>query len=196
MTKFNADADLRRHVVALLEDGNAHITFADAVKDFPVERAGVRPEGSPHSAWELLEHLRLAQADILLFSRSKDYIQPKWPDDYWPSSPAPKNKTEWDTSIKSVRKDLAQFVEMLNDEKRDLFEAFPWGDGQIHIILGSLCWCAGCLSPARAKVEPGLELPCRARRGTSVGRTACHRPTCACRKTDHTANCAPVCEVS
>jgi hypothetical protein len=130
MTKFNADAELRRHVVALLDGGNAHITFADAVKDFPVERAGIRPEGSPHSAWEILEHLRIAQADILLFSRSKDYIQPKWPDDYWPSSPAPKNNREWDASINSVRKDLAQFLEMLKDEKRNLFEPFPWGDGQ------------------------------------------------------------------
>jgi hypothetical protein len=130
MTKFNADADLRTHLIALLKGGNAHITFADAVKDFPVERAGIRPSGSPHSAWELLEHLRIAQADILLFSRSKDYIQPKWPDDYWPSSPAPKNKREWDASINSVRKDLAQFVEILRDQKRSLFEPFSWGDGQ------------------------------------------------------------------
>jgi hypothetical protein len=130
MAKLNADADLRKHLAALLEGGNAHITFADAVKDFPVERAGIRPNGSPHSAWELLEHLRIAQADIVLFSHSKDYVEPKFPDDYWPSSPAPKSNREWDASIHSVREDLEQFVEMLQDEKRSLFEPFPWGDGQ------------------------------------------------------------------
>lgn len=130
MATRSADADLRRHLVALLEGGNAHITFADAVKDFPVDRAGIRPEGSPHSAWELLEHLRIAQADIVLFSHSKDYVEPKWPDDYWPPSPAPKNKREWEASVEAVRTDLAQFIEMLKDERRNLFEPFPWGDGQ------------------------------------------------------------------
>ena len=117
-------------MTSLLTEGNAHITFDDAVKDFPVDRAGVRPPGSPHSAWELLEHLRIAQADILLFSHDKDYVEMKWPDDYWPSSPAPKNRAEWDASVESVRKDLARFIELLVDEQRDLFDPFPWGSGQ------------------------------------------------------------------
>lgn len=130
MTKLSSDADLRKHLIALLEGGNAHITFQDAIKDFPVDRAGIRPEGSPHSAWELLEHLRLAQADIVLFSHDKDYVEQKWPDDYWPSSPAPKNAREWEASSDSVRKDLARFIGMLKDEQRNLFEPFPWGDGQ------------------------------------------------------------------
>ena len=130
MMELSPDATLRRHLIAVLEGGNAHITLADALKDFPVERAGNRPEGSPHSAWELLEHLRIAQTDIVLFSHGKDYVELKWPDDYWPSSPAPKNEGEWAASVESVRKDLARFVEMLNDESRSLFEPFPWGDGQ------------------------------------------------------------------
>jgi hypothetical protein len=124
------DADLRKHLIALLDGGHAHVTFADVVKKFPVDQAGVRPQGSPHSAWELLEHLRIAQADILLFSRSKDYVEKKWPDDYWPPSPGPKSKREWDASVKAVDKDLADFIKLLNDKKRDLFEPFPWGDGQ------------------------------------------------------------------
>src|SRR5512138_1853605 len=115
MAKLSADADLRRHLITLLEGGNAHITFADTVKDFPVDRAGIRPKGSPHSAWELLEHLRLAQADIVLFSHDKNYVEPKWPDDYWPSSPAPKNEREWEASVEAVGKDLARFIEMLKD---------------------------------------------------------------------------------
>ena len=130
MTKLSAAADLRTHLITLLEGGSAHITFADAVKGFPTEHAGIRPEGSPHSAWELLEHLRIAQADIVLFSVGKDYVERKWPDDYWPSSPAPANRREWEASIESVNKDLARFIEMLKDETRDLFEPFPWGDGQ------------------------------------------------------------------
>ena len=130
MTMLGADADLRRHLIALLDEGNAHITFADAVKEFPVEHAGVRPAGSPHSAWELLEHLRIAQADIVLFSRGKDYVERKWPDDYWPASPAPKSKAEWAGSVNAVRKDLAQFIELVKDERRNLFEPFSWGDGQ------------------------------------------------------------------
>lgn len=130
MTKLSADGELRRHLIEVLDGGNAHITFADTIKDFPVERAGIRPEGSPHSAWELLEHLRIAQADIVLFSHGKDYVELKWPDDYWPSSPAPENHHEWEASVESVRKDLGRFIEMLKDEGRSLFEPFPWGDGQ------------------------------------------------------------------
>jgi hypothetical protein len=130
MKKLTPDADLRRHLVSLLQGGSAHITFNDAVKDFPVEHAGVRPDRSPHSAWELLEHLRIAQEDIVLFSESSEYVQPNWPDDYWPASPAPKSVQDWKASIESVRKDLARFIKLLNDESRDLFEPFPWGDGQ------------------------------------------------------------------
>ena len=98
-------------------------------KSFPVERAGVRPQGSPHSAWELLEHLRIAQADILLFSRGKDYVEKKWPDDYWPSSPSPKSNARMGGFVEAVNEDLAEFIRILKDEKRDLFEPFP-GDGQ------------------------------------------------------------------
>jgi hypothetical protein len=130
MKKLIPDADLRKHVIALLEGGSAHITFVDALQGFPVERAGVRPNHSPHSAWELLEHLRIAQEDIVVFSESGDYVQPKWPDDYWPKSAAPKSAREWETSVEAVRRDLARFIKLLNDPARDLFEPFPWGDGQ------------------------------------------------------------------
>jgi hypothetical protein len=130
MTQPGNDAELRRHLIELLEGGNAHIGFADVVRDFPVERAGVRPEGSPHSAWELLEHLRIAQADIVLFSSGEDYVELKWPDDHWPPSTAPKDDVEWGASVEAVRKDLARFLDMLKEERRSLFEPFAWGDGQ------------------------------------------------------------------
>ena len=103
-SELSTDADLRRHLIEVLEGGNAHIRLAEVVSDFPVERAGIRPEGSPHSAWELLEHLRIAQADIVLFSLGMNYVELKWPYDYWPSSPVPKNDREWEASVESVAK--------------------------------------------------------------------------------------------
>jgi hypothetical protein len=130
MSKLSPDADLRRHLIDLLQGGNAHITFEKAVKDFPVEHAGIRPKGSPHSAWELLEHLRIAQADIVSFSEGKDYVEPKWPDDYWPRSPAPANAGEWEPSVSAMGRDLQRFIGMLKNDRRDLLEPFAWGSGQ------------------------------------------------------------------
>ena len=130
MGKASTDATLRKQLITLVQCGDAHLRFDDVVTNFPVNRAGLRPHGSPHSAWELLEHLRIAQADILLFSQGQGYVELKWPDDYWPESPAPKNQREWDGSLKSVRRDIKRFIELLSDKKRDLFEPFPWGTGQ------------------------------------------------------------------
>ncbi|HET8548881.1 MAG TPA: DinB family protein, partial [Bryobacteraceae bacterium] len=103
----------------------------DAVRDFPVERAGIRPAGSPHSAWELLEHLRIAQHDILCFSMGPEkYVELKWPDDYWPSSAGPSSAAEWGKSVAAVRRDLDSFIRLLRASERDLFEPFSWGTGQ------------------------------------------------------------------
>jgi hypothetical protein len=138
------DNVLRKHVIQILQGGLAHITFEQATKDFPIDKAGIRPAGSPHSAWELLEHIRIAQDDIARFSGAmeessrpansreppKAYVPLKWPDDYWPKSPAPHDAKEWNKSVAAVKQDLAAFVRLLEDPKRDLFEPFPWGDGQ------------------------------------------------------------------
>ena len=124
------DTALRKQLLALLRGGQAHTTFDDAVKKFPADRIGLRPEGAPHSAWELLEHIRIAQADILSFSKSAKYKPMKWPDEYWPAEPAPKRKAQWTESIEAFEKDLAAFEKLVRDPKRDLHEPFPWGDGQ------------------------------------------------------------------
>lgn len=124
------ESALRRHLLDLLRGGQAHTTLDEAVKDFQLERAGIRPEGSPHSAWELLVHIRIAQHDILRFSQSADYQSPPWPKGYWPSSPAPKDQAEWDACVAAIRDDLAAFEALLNDPARDLLRPFPWGDGQ------------------------------------------------------------------
>jgi len=124
------DTALRKQLIALLRGGQAHARFDAAVKGFPSDRIGLRPEGAPHSAWELLEHMRIAQSDILQFSKSAKHVSPPWPEGYWPAAPAPKRKTQWNESVKAFRADLAAFEKLVLNPKKDLHEPFPWGDGQ------------------------------------------------------------------
>ena len=124
------DSALREHLIALLEGGNAHAKFDSAVRGFPVAKAGVRPKGLPYSAWELLEHLRIAQHDIVQFSLSAEHESPKWPEEYWPAKPGPEKETDWARSVRQIRKDLAEFEDLIRDPKQDLYRKFPWGDGQ------------------------------------------------------------------
>jgi len=90
----------------------------------------VKPEGAPHSAWELLEHLRIAQWDMLEFSRNPKHVSPGWPDGYWPKSAEPENATAWEHSVKSFRLDLKAMRELISDPKSDLFTPFPHREGQ------------------------------------------------------------------
>ena len=124
------DSALRQHLIDLLQGGHAHASFDAAVKGFPRDLIGKRPKGGPYSAWELLEHMRLAQEDILRFSQSADHCSPKWPEGYWPQSPAPERPAHWAASVKAFRRDLAEFAEMVKDPAKDLYQTFPWGDGQ------------------------------------------------------------------
>jgi uncharacterized damage-inducible protein DinB len=125
-----SDTEVRHHLVWLLEGGHAHTTFDEAVAKFPKDKIGVRPEGAPYSAWQLLEHMRLAQEDILRFSLSADWKSPAWPEGYWPKNPAPAHDSDWDKSIRAFRKDLAEFTALIRDSAHDLYHKFPWGDGQ------------------------------------------------------------------
>ncbi len=124
------DKALRDQLIELIKSGHAHVTFDQAVKDIPLDRTGIRPAGAPHSAWELLEHMRIAQNDILRFSQSADHGSPDFPDGYWPKSAAPKSPGEWNESVRAFREDRAAFEALLRDPARDLYEKFPWGDGQ------------------------------------------------------------------
>ena len=123
------DSALRQHLLELLHGANAHSTFDDAVNGFPDELTGVRPEGVPHSAWELVEHLRIALEDILRFSQSAGHVSPPWPKGYWPNSPEPR-PGQWQATVDAIRRDLAEFESMLQDPAQDLFRKFPWGEGQ------------------------------------------------------------------
>jgi len=121
---------LREHVIYLLDGGGAHARFNDAVKDMPENLRGVKPNGLPHSAWMLLEHLRLAERDILEFSRNPKYESPKWPEGYWPRTEAPPNAVAWNKSVQQFRKDLKAMQDLVANPKKDLYARIPWGDGQ------------------------------------------------------------------
>lgn len=121
---------LREHLLYLLKDGGAHLDFETALKDFPADLRGQRPEGAPHSPWELLEHLRIAQWDILEFSRNPKHVSPEFPAGYWPAKPEPPSLSAWDRSVESFRSDLAALCDLVADKSTDLFTKIPHGDGQ------------------------------------------------------------------
>jgi len=127
---MNTDQSLRKHLLELLDGGHAHAAFNDVVADFPTGKRGAIPEGVPHSGWMLLEHLRIAQHDILEFSRNPKYKAPKWPDDYWPASAEPASDAAWEKSVEDFRSDLSAMKKLVSDPKTDLFAGIPWGDGQ------------------------------------------------------------------
>ena len=121
---------LRDHLVSLLKGGDAHATFEAAVKDVPVAIRGIRPEGLPHSPWELLDHLRITLWDILEFSRDHKHVSPDWPKGYWPTSPAPPDEKAWDKSVATFEADMQAMIKLVTDPSTDLFTRIPHGDGQ------------------------------------------------------------------
>jgi hypothetical protein len=125
-------APLRKQLVALLQGGQAHVTFDEGVKDFPVDLRGTVPPNLPHSPWQLLEHLRITQLDILNFSAppTGGYHPIKWPDDYWPKSQQPPTSNAWDQSIATIHSDLKHFIALIENPSADLYKPFRWGDGQ------------------------------------------------------------------
>jgi len=127
---MNQDQSLRNHLVAMLEGGHSHNSFEKVVADWKPELRGVRPEGANHSAWELVEHIRIAQWDILEFSRSSRHTSPKWPDGYWPETAEAPNVEAWDESIEWLGEDLKLMLARILDPKVDLHARFAHGDGQ------------------------------------------------------------------
>jgi len=121
---------LRDHLVKLLRGGGAHVDFEKAVKGLPVDVRGKRPKGVEHSPWEILEHMRIAQWDILDFSRNPNYQSMKWPDDYWPKTAKPPGAKAWSKSVRAFREDLEAMCALVNDPEIDLDARIPHGDGQ------------------------------------------------------------------
>jgi hypothetical protein len=124
------DKALRKHVNDLLGGGGAHADFDTAIEGLPAALRGKRPAGAPHSAWEILEHLRIAQWDILEFSRNPRHVSPDWPKAYWPETPEPPDAAAWDQSVRQFRADLQAFQALVSDSDTDLFARIAHGDGQ------------------------------------------------------------------
>jgi hypothetical protein len=124
------DSALRTHILNLLEGKQAHTDFDAAVKDLPFHLQGKRPDGVPYSPWELLEHLRICQWDILEFSRNPKHQSPAWPKGYWPASPNPPDESAWAKSVEAFKADHKAARELVADHSTDLFAGIPGGDGQ------------------------------------------------------------------
>lgn len=156
---------LRAQLVDAMRGHQAHLDFDSAIEGFPEKACGVKAAGAPHSAWELLEHMRIAQNDILEFSRNPKHESPKWPEGYWPKSEAPPDAKAWDESVKAFQKDAREMKKLLEDLERDLFEPFSYGDGQTLLReallianhnsyhLGQLVFLRKILMPAELSVR-------------------------------------------
>lgn len=124
------DKSLRDHLLSLLSGGNAHITFDDFVKDFPADKCGERVDGLPYTAWQVLEHIRIAQWDILEFTRDANHVSPKWPEGYWPPQAEAGNADAWRDTVARFQKDLKEMQGLIADPATDLFAKIPHGSGQ------------------------------------------------------------------
>lgn len=122
------EKELREHLLELLEGKSAHIDLETALENFPVKFRNEKPENSPHTAWELLEHIRIAQSDILEFSRDTNHVSPDFPEGYWNKSQA--SEEDWKNSVEQIFKDLQAMRDLIADEKTDLFAKIPGGTGQ------------------------------------------------------------------
>ena len=130
MKKANSDQSLRDHLLYLLKGEGAHAKFEDVIDDFPAKLRGEKVPNFPHTAWMLLEHLRIAQWDILEFSRKAKHKSPDWPSGYWPKEEAPPSADAWNKSVRAFQDDLKAMQKLVADPKSDLHKPFAWGDGQ------------------------------------------------------------------
>lgn len=124
---------LRDQLSRLLERSEAHTGFDAAVAKIAPGVCGIRPRGLPHSAWELLEHIRLAQRDILEFCQDAVYVDRAWPADYWPSTPEPPSPEAWDESVQAVQRDRESLQRLIADPGVDLFKTVPHGTTQTYL---------------------------------------------------------------
>jgi uncharacterized damage-inducible protein DinB len=124
------DKAIRKQLMKLLEGGEAHVDLQHAFSEFPEAQRGVKPAGAPHSAWQLLEHFRIAQWDILEFSRNPKHVSPQFPEGYWPASEEPPSAEAWDKSVRTVERDLAAMQKLVGNPRTDLLRPIAHGKGQ------------------------------------------------------------------
>jgi hypothetical protein len=121
---------LRQHLVDLLKGGGAHIQFMDAIDGFPSQKRGSYAPGMAHTGWQLLEHVRIAQWDILEFSRNPGHVSPDFPEGYWPKTPTPRTDEDWTDSVAAFRRDLREMIELVENPRTDVYAKIPHGQGQ------------------------------------------------------------------
>uniref|UniRef100_A0A7V5CRV5 DinB family protein n=1 Tax=Acidobacterium capsulatum TaxID=33075 RepID=A0A7V5CRV5_9BACT len=121
---------LRDTLIPFLRGQGAHADLTAAVKDFPAEHYGTRPPGLPHSAWELLEHIRFTLHDLINFCTNPEYTEPEWSADYWPKNPAPQHPEDWQRTVTAIQQDMEEFEKLMSDPRSNLYSKIPWGDGQ------------------------------------------------------------------
>jgi hypothetical protein len=137
-TRTGNDKAVREHVLHLLESGHAHADLDRVLAGLPEEQRGQKPQGLPFTPWRLLEHMRIAQWDILGFCRSAKHVSPEWSAGYWPRGDAPEDSEGWEKSIKAFRSDLKAMRELIADPRTDLLARIPHGDGQTILKEGLL----------------------------------------------------------
>jgi DinB superfamily len=130
---MNTDTALREHLIEFLGGGHAHLDFEKAIAGLPVKLRGARPPGLPHTPWRLVEHMRIAQWDIVRFSVDPEHISPEFPGGYWPAGDAPPDAKAWDRSVAAFRSDLQTMKDLVSSPDTDLFK--PIGHGQGQTIL-------------------------------------------------------------
>jgi len=118
------------HLVRLLEGGEAHVEFDRVTENFPVAARGAKPSGMQHTPWQLVEHIRIAQWDILEFSRNPRHSSPKWPQGYWPAGEAPPSDAAWKRSLEAFRRDRREMIQLVKNPATDLLATIPHGQGQ------------------------------------------------------------------
>jgi hypothetical protein len=128
--KSDHDHSLRQHLIELLKGGGAHVKFDEVIEGIPAKLRGQKPAGMPHSPWMLLEHMRIAQNDILEFSRDPKHVSPDWPQGYWPGPSVQPDAAAWTSSIRNFGKDLKSMQDLVANPKTDLYARIPWGDSQ------------------------------------------------------------------
>ena len=123
----NPDRMRREQLVELLRGGSAHVSILSALNDFPASLHGAKPDHSAHSAWDLLEHIRIALHDLLEFSTNPEYVEPTWPDDYWPTASKPPSDGAWQASVHALEQDLKEFENLVKNPESNLYGEIPWG---------------------------------------------------------------------
>ena len=127
---MKGDDIMRKQLLELLQGGGAHLTFEEAVADLAPQWRGAKLPGQPHTPWRLVEHMRIAQRDIVDFSKDGRHQSPPWPQGYWPEGDAPPKATDWDKSLRAFRADLKEMQDLVADPKIDLLAPIPHGQGQ------------------------------------------------------------------